>query len=43
MDWTKKTFKQLSQEKIKKKKKAASRKPQATSLTAAPGEGRIQT
>ena len=33
MDWTKKTFKQLAQKKIKKKKKAASHELQATSLT----------
>jgi len=41
MDWTKKTFKQLAQKKIKKKKKAASHKRQAASLTACPRDDRI--
>jgi hypothetical protein len=42
MDWTKKTFKQLAQKKIKKKKKAASHKRQAASLTACPRDDRIK-
>jgi hypothetical protein len=42
MDWTKKTFKQLAQKKIKKKKKAASLKPQAASLTGPKGQCRMK-
>jgi hypothetical protein len=42
MDWTKKTFKQLAQKKIKKKKKAASRKLQAASLTGPKGQCRMK-